>query len=57
MRVLFFLSRDISMSLANTHFEKTHTDARILDDVKLADGEPGAERSADAPAASPSTPH
>ncbi len=36
MRVLFFLSRDISMSLANTHFEQTHTDARILDDVKLA---------------------
>ena len=24
MRVLFFIARDISMSLANTHFEKTH---------------------------------
>ncbi len=38
MRVLFFLARDISMSLANTHFEKTHTNVRILDGVKLADG-------------------
>ena len=37
MRVLFFITRDISMSLANTHFEKTHTDARMLDGVKLAE--------------------
>jgi hypothetical protein len=35
MRVLFFIARDISMSLENTHFEKTHTDARILDGVKV----------------------
>ena len=31
MRVLFFIARDISMSLSNTQFEKTHTDMRILD--------------------------
>jgi hypothetical protein len=37
MRVLFFLARDISMSLANTHFEKTHSDVRILDGVKMVD--------------------
>lgn len=37
MRVLFFLARDISMSLANTHFEKTHADVRILDGVKVVD--------------------
>jgi hypothetical protein len=37
MRVLFFIARDISMSLENTHFEKTHSDVRILDGVKLVD--------------------
>lgn len=37
MRVLFFIARDISMSLANTHFEKTHADARILDGVKVVE--------------------
>jgi hypothetical protein len=37
MRVLFFLARDISMSLANTHFEKTHSDVRILDGVRVVD--------------------
>jgi hypothetical protein len=37
MRVLFFIARDISMSLANTHFEKTHADVRILDGVKLVE--------------------
>jgi hypothetical protein len=37
MRVLFFLARDISMSLTNTHFEKTHADARILDGVKVVE--------------------
>jgi hypothetical protein len=37
MRVLFFIARDISMSLANTHFEKTHSDVRILDGVKVVD--------------------
>jgi hypothetical protein len=35
MRVLFFIARDISMSLTNTHFEKTHSDVRILDGVKV----------------------
>jgi hypothetical protein len=35
--VLFFIARDISMSLANTHFEKTHSDVRILDGVKVVD--------------------
>jgi hypothetical protein len=35
MRVLFFIARDISMSLTNSHFEKTHTDLRILDGVKV----------------------
>jgi hypothetical protein len=25
------------MSLANTHFEKTHSDVRILDGVKMVD--------------------
>jgi hypothetical protein len=37
MRVLFFIARDISMSLANMHFEKTHADVRILDEVKVVD--------------------
>jgi hypothetical protein len=37
MRVLFFLARDISMSLSNTHFEKTHADVRILDGVKVVE--------------------
>jgi hypothetical protein len=37
MRVLFFIARDISMSLANTHFEKTHSDVRILDGVKVVE--------------------
>jgi hypothetical protein len=50
MRVLFFLARDISMSLANTHFEKTHTDMRILDGAKpVAENAPAA--------ASPTTVH
>jgi hypothetical protein len=40
MRVLFFITRDISMSLANTHFEKTHSDVRILDGVKVVDNAP-----------------
>jgi hypothetical protein len=31
MRMLFFIARDISMSLSNTQFEKTHTDVRILE--------------------------
>jgi hypothetical protein len=35
MRVLFFIARDISMSMTNTHFEKTHSDVRILDGVKV----------------------
>lgn len=35
MRVLFFIARDLSISLENTHFEKTHTEARILDGVKV----------------------
>jgi hypothetical protein len=37
MRVLFFIARDISMSLTNTHFEKTHSDARILDGAKVVE--------------------
>lgn len=37
MRVLFFIARDISMSLTNAHFEKTHSDVRILDGVKIVD--------------------
>lgn len=37
LRVLFFIARDISMSLENTHFEKTHTDMRILDGVKVVE--------------------
>ncbi len=37
MRVLFFIARDISMSLSNTHFEKTHADVRILDGVKMVE--------------------
>jgi hypothetical protein len=37
MRVLFFIARDISMSLANAHFEKTHADVRILDGVKVVE--------------------
>jgi hypothetical protein len=37
MRVLFFIARDISMSLENTQFEKTHTDVRIMDDVKMVE--------------------
>lgn len=37
MRVLFFIARDISMSLTNTHFEKTHADVRILDGVKVVE--------------------
>jgi hypothetical protein len=48
MRVLFFIARDISMSLANTHFEKTHTDVRILDGVRVVEN---------AAPASPNTPH
>jgi hypothetical protein len=37
MRVLFFLARDISISMTNTRFEKTHADARILDGVKVVE--------------------
>ena len=37
MRVLFFIARDISVSLTNAHFEKTHTDVRILDGVKVVE--------------------
>jgi hypothetical protein len=48
MRVLFLIARDISMSLENTHFEKTHSDVRILDGVKVV------ENSAPAP---PTTAH
>ncbi|MFL6306034.1 MAG: hypothetical protein ACJ72H_21095, partial [Candidatus Sulfotelmatobacter sp.] len=48
MRVLFFIARDISMSLENTHFEKTHSDVRILDGVKVVENS--------APT-SPNTPH
>jgi hypothetical protein len=50
MRVLFFLARDISMSLENTHFEKTHSDVRILDGVKVVDN-----KKAPASSAQPST--
>ncbi|HEX6496591.1 MAG TPA: hypothetical protein VF018_13970 [Acidobacteriaceae bacterium] len=48
IRVLFFIARDISMSLANSHFEKTHSDVRILDGVKVLENS--------APT-SPNTPH
>jgi hypothetical protein len=51
MRVLFFLARDISMSLSNTHFEKTHADVRILDGVKVV------ENSAPSTSALPATTH
>ncbi len=37
MRVLFFIARDISMSLTNMHFEKTHANIRILDGVKVVE--------------------
>jgi hypothetical protein len=37
MRVLFFIARDISMSLTNSHFEKTHADVRILDGVEVVE--------------------
>src|SRR5882757_9934267 len=37
MRVLFFIARDIAMSMTNTHFEKTHADVRILDGVKVVE--------------------
>lgn len=47
MRVLFFIARDISMSLSNAHFEKTHTDVRILDGAQVVDN--------NAPAAAPTT--
>jgi hypothetical protein len=50
MRVLFFIARDISMSLANTHFEKTHADVRILDGVKMVDNSAPASPAAPAPA-------
>jgi hypothetical protein len=50
LRVLFFLVRDISMSLANTHFEKTHADVRILDGVKVVEN--AAPSSTNAPVAS-----
>lgn len=50
MRVLFFIARDISMSLTNAHFEKTHADVRILDGVKVV------ENAAPSTSASPATP-
>lgn len=37
MRVVFFIARDISISLENTHFEKTHADVKILDGVKVVE--------------------
>lgn len=37
MRVLFFIARDISISMTNTRFEKTHADVRILDGVKVVE--------------------
>jgi hypothetical protein len=41
MRVLFFIARDLSMSLSNSQFEKTHTDMRILDGATpVADAAP-----------------
>lgn len=49
MRVLFFIARDISMSLSNTQFEKTHTDMRILDGATPV----GPAVQADEPAAQP----
>lgn len=51
MRVLFFIARDISMSLTNTHFEKTHADVQILDGVKVV------ENAAPSTSASPATLH
>ena len=48
IRVLFFIARDISMSLANTHFEKTHADVRILDGVKVVDNAPPASTAPEA---------
>jgi hypothetical protein len=50
MRVLFFLARDISMSLTNTHFEKTHADVRILDGVKVVENAAPASTSPTVPA-------
>jgi hypothetical protein len=47
MRVLFFIARDISISLENTHFQKTHTDVKILDGIKVVENAPAA----------PSSPH
>ena len=37
LRVLFFLARDITLSLENSHFEKTHSDVKILDGVKVVE--------------------
>jgi hypothetical protein len=37
MRVVFFIARDISISLENKHFEKTHADVKILDSVKVVE--------------------
>lgn len=31
MRILFFIARDITMALDNSHFEKTHSSAHIVD--------------------------
>jgi hypothetical protein len=45
MRVLFFIARDLSMSLENTHFEKTHSEMRILDGVKVVENSAPAPRS------------
>jgi hypothetical protein len=41
MRVLFFITRDLSISLDNSHFEKTHAEARILDGFSPAVAAPG----------------
>jgi hypothetical protein len=49
MRVLFFLARDISMSLENTHFEKTHSDVKILDGVKVVENAPASFAAPPAP--------
>jgi hypothetical protein len=40
MRVLFFITRDLSISLDNSHFEKTHAEARILDGFSPAPAAP-----------------
>jgi hypothetical protein len=49
MRVLFFLARDISMSLENTHFEKTHSDVKILGGVKVVENAPASSAASPSP--------